>query len=148
MSENKPYFMSAATFAEMERPYQVQTFVEKEEPPVCQEFTTYGDAAARICELTKAPMCPITGKHLKALRLVKKTEPKNLIDMDIDAEEALLKSGIGVQDVNLRPGVPPWVNIRSCKGKVFRDWLMEKGITAAQLIEAGFDFDDDPKDKT
>lgn len=147
MSDPKPYFMSGATFAEMERPYQVQTFVVKAEPPVCQEFSTYEDGAARICELMKSPMCPITGKHLKAIRLVKKTEPVNLIDMDIDAEDVLLKSGIGVQDVISRQGVPPWVYNRSCKDKEFRDWLMEKGITATQLIEAGFDFNDDPKGK-
>lgn len=100
MSESKPYVMIAGTLTEMEKPYQVQTFAAKmtltsrKEPPVCQDFATYAQAVARICELLKDPKCPITGKYLMGIDLVRKEEPVKVIKMEIDAEEELPKSGI------------------------------------------------------
>ena len=98
MLEAKPYFMSDATFAESDTPYQVQTFTEKDKPPVCQVFETYNLAAGRICELVKAPMCPLTGAHLVWIKLLKRTKPISLIDAEINAADEVLKAGIGVKD--------------------------------------------------
>lgn len=97
MSKATTYFMSEATFEGRSAPYQVQTFVEKEKPPVCQDFTTYDLAAGRICELVKAPICPMTGGPLQGIKLVKMTEPETLFAADINAAGEMLEAKVGVQ---------------------------------------------------
>lgn len=133
------YFMSEASFAESETPYQVQTFAYKDKPPVCQDFGTYDLAVVRICELIKTPTCPMTGAHLIGIVLVKRLEPETLIYTDISAAAEMLKGGSRAADAESYR-VPNWLYNRSLKASEFREWLRGKGITDADLIEAGFEF--------
>lgn len=100
MSVTMPYTMSGVKESSSEAPYQVQMFVSLEDPPACQDYRTYKEAAKRVSELLLDPVCPITGKALINITLAKWFEPDILIEVKIKEEEGIKVDylpGVGVE---------------------------------------------------
>jgi len=98
------YFMNEAenAFSRGETPFQIQTLTAKATIPICQNFATYDRAAARIGELVKIPLCPMTNENLVCIRLIKRKEPETLINAEINAAGEYMQLGIGAQE-NAKP---------------------------------------------
>lgn len=89
MSATMPYTMSGLKETGNEAPYQVQMFVSLDDPPACQDYTTYKEAVKRVSELLVDPVCPIRGEPLEAVNLAKWFEPALLIEVTIKKENGL-----------------------------------------------------------